>query len=208
MKGITGGQAVVRCLESQGVEYAFGMAGHANLALLDALIDSNIKFVTVPHEQIAAHAADAYFRVTHKPAVVLTTVGPGATNTVAGLADALLDSSAMVVICGGIPSFYAGMGSFQEMDTHHDDEQFEIFKPITKRVWKVAHPRLLPHVLSTPSTRPDGQPRACHGPRTPGLLLLPDGLRPAGRSRPSRHHRQSAGRSVRGGARPPPSHGR
>ena len=148
MKGITGGQAVVRCLESQGVEYAFGMAGHANLALLDALIDSNIKFVTVPHEQIAAHAADAYFRVTHKPAVVLTTVGPGATNTVAGLADALLDSSAMVVICGGIPSFYDGMGSFQEMDTHHDDEQFEIFKPITKRVWKVAHPRLLPHVLS------------------------------------------------------------
>ena len=148
MQEITGGQAVVRCLESQGVEYAFGMAGHANLALLDALIDSSIELVTVPHEQIAAHAADAYFRVTHKPAVVLTTVGPGATNTVAGLADALLDSSAMVVICGGIPSFYAGMGSFQEMDTHHDDEQFEIFKPITKRVWKVAHPRLLPHVLS------------------------------------------------------------
>ena len=61
MKGITGGQAIVQCLESQGVQYAFGMAGHANLALLDALIDSNIKFISVPHEQIAAHAADAFF---------------------------------------------------------------------------------------------------------------------------------------------------
>ena len=148
MKDITGGQAIVRCLESQGVQYAFGMAGHGNLALLDALIDSNIEFISVPHEQIATHAADAYFRLTHKPAVVVTTVGPGATNTVTGLADAMMDSSAMVVICGGIPSFYSGTGSFQEMDAHHDDEQFEIFKPVTKRVWKVASPGLLPHVIS------------------------------------------------------------
>ena len=61
MKGITGGQAIVRCLESQGVQYAFGMAGHGNLALLDALIDSDIEFISVPHEQIATHAADAFF---------------------------------------------------------------------------------------------------------------------------------------------------
>ena len=112
MSQITGGEAIVRSLESQGVEYVFGMAGHANLAFLDPLIDSEIKFITVPHEQIAAHAADAYFRVTHKPAVVTTTVGPGATNVIAGMADALLDSSAMVVICGGIPSFYSGTGGY------------------------------------------------------------------------------------------------
>ena len=89
---LTGGEAVVKCLERQGIEVAFGMVGHGNLAILDALLDSNIRFISVPHEQIATHAADAYFRVTHKPAVVLTTVGPGATNTMTGLADALLDS--------------------------------------------------------------------------------------------------------------------
>ncbi len=145
---MTGGEAVVRCLESQGVEYAFGMAGHANLALLDALIDSKIKFISVPHEQIGVHAADAYFRVTHKPAVIMTTVGPGATNTPTGLADALLDSSAVVVISGGIPSFYSGTDALQELGTHHDDEQFEIFKPLTKRVLKVAHVKLLPHAVA------------------------------------------------------------
>ena len=145
---LTGGEAVVKCLEAQGIEVAFGMVGHGNLALLDALLDSNIRFISVPHEQIATHAADAYFRVTHKPAVVMTTVGPGATNTMTGLADALLDSSAMVVLCGGIPSFYSGTDALQELGTHHDDEQFEIFKPVTKRVWKVAHARQLPHVIA------------------------------------------------------------
>lgn len=145
---LTGGAAVVKCLENQGIEVAFGMVGHGNLAILDALLDSHIKFISVPHEQIATHAADAYFRVTHKPAVVLTTVGPGATNTMTGLADALLDSSAMVVICGGVPSFYSGTDALQELGTHHDDEQFEIFKPVSKRVWKVAHARQLPHVIA------------------------------------------------------------
>lgn len=145
---VTGGEAVVRYLESQGVEYAFGMVGHGNLALVDAFLDSPIKYISVPHEQIAVHAADAYFRITHKPAVVVTTVGPGATNTPTGLADALLDSSAVVVLSGGIPSFYTGTGALQELGTHHDDEQFEIFKPLTKRVWKVAHARLLPQVIS------------------------------------------------------------
>jgi acetolactate synthase-1/2/3 large subunit len=145
---LTGGEAVVKSLENQGIEVAFGMVGHGNLAILDALLDSNIRFISVPHEQIATHAADAYFRVTHKPAVVLTTVGPGATNTMTALADALLDSSAIVVLCGGIPSFYSGMDALQELGTHHDDEQFEMFKPVTKRVWKVAHARQLPHVIS------------------------------------------------------------
>lgn len=148
MAAITGGQAIVRCLENQGVEYAFGLAGHANLALLDALVDSKIKYISFPHEQIATHAADAYFRVTHRPAVVLTTVGPGATNVVPALADALLDSSAVLVICGGIPSFYAGTDAYQEIGTHSDDEQADIFKPLTKRTFRVAHARLLPSVVS------------------------------------------------------------
>ena len=74
---MTGGQAIIRTLEQAGVEVVFGMCGHANLALLDALADSSIKFISVPHEQIATHAADCYFRVTHKIGIVFTTIGPG-----------------------------------------------------------------------------------------------------------------------------------
>jgi acetolactate synthase-1/2/3 large subunit len=145
---MTGGEAVVRCLESEGIEYVFGLCGHANLALLDALNDSSIKFIGVHHEQVAAHAADAYFRVTHKPAVVMTTVGPGVTNAITGVADAALDASAMVLFCGAIPSDYVGREALQELGLHGDDEQFEIYKPFTKRVVKVAQAHLLPHAVA------------------------------------------------------------
>lgn len=134
---ITGGQAVVEFLKRNDITEVFGMAGHGNLALLDSFIDSHINFYSVPHEQIAVHAADAYFRIKNKISVVTTTVGPGSTNTVTALADALLDSSAVLLICGGIPSFYSGKDALQELGIHNDDEQFEIFKPVTKRIWKV-----------------------------------------------------------------------
>ena len=77
-----------------------------------------------------------------------TTAGPGATNVIAGMADALLDSSAVVVICGGIPSFYSGTGGYQERNEHGEDQQFELFRPVTKRVFRAAHASLLPHVIS------------------------------------------------------------
>ena len=110
MKRMTGAHAAVECLEQEGIEYVFGMCGHANLPLLDVLADSKIKFISVPHEQIAAHAAHCYFRVTHRPAVVLTTVGPGLGNTVNGVMDAAADCSAMVVISGNVPSTYGPRG--------------------------------------------------------------------------------------------------
>ena len=77
---LTGGEIDVKCLESAGVEYVFGLCGHTVIGMMDPLIDTSIEFISFRHEQMAAHAADGYFRVTHKPAVLLTHLGPGFTN--------------------------------------------------------------------------------------------------------------------------------
>ena len=88
---VSGAEMVAKYLEEEGVEYVFGLCGHTTLALLDALAyKTKIKFITCRHEQIAAHAADGYFRVTHKPGIVLVHVEPGMTNAVTGVANAAL----------------------------------------------------------------------------------------------------------------------
>ena len=87
---------LVRYLEHRGVEHIFGLCGHTNIAVLTALTNSSIKFINVRHEQIAAHAADAYARVRKKAGVVLSHLGPGLTNAATGVANAALDSIPMV----------------------------------------------------------------------------------------------------------------
>ncbi len=89
---VTAAEAMVVQLESYGVEYVFGTCGHTNIALLDAMGRSTIRFVIARHEQAAAHAADGYARATGKPGVVLLHVGPGMTNAVTGVMTAALDS--------------------------------------------------------------------------------------------------------------------
>jgi len=122
----------------QGIDTVFGTVGHGNLALVDAFADvASIRYLPVFHEQVAIHAADAYYRVSGRVAVVTTTVGPGATNLATGLGDALLDSSAVVVITGGIPSEYAGREPLQALSVTVDDAQPEIFRPLAKRVIRV-----------------------------------------------------------------------
>ena len=91
-KAQTGAEALIRCLEREGVEYVFGLSGGAAMPIFDALVDSKIKLILVRHEQGATHMADGYARATGKPGVVLVTSGPGATNTVTGLLTALMDS--------------------------------------------------------------------------------------------------------------------
>ena len=81
----------VKCLENEGVEYIFGIPGEENLDVMDALLDSPIKFITTRHEQGAAFMADVYGRLTGKAGVCLATLGPGATNLITGVADANLD---------------------------------------------------------------------------------------------------------------------
>src|SRR5438477_5247392 len=134
-------------LERVGVDVIFGLCGHTNIAFLDALGKSRIRFVSVRHEQIAAHAADGYARASGKVGVLLTHLGPGLTNAATGVANAALDSIPMVVIAGDIPSHYYGRHPHQEVNLHQDADQFQIYRPFCKRVYRVDRPGDLPRIL-------------------------------------------------------------
>src|SRR5215216_3895770 len=96
----TAAKLLVRCLENEGVEYIFGVPGEENIDVMDALLESSIRFVTTHHEQGAAFMADVYGRLTGRAGVCMSTLGPGATNLITGVADANLDKSPMVAITG------------------------------------------------------------------------------------------------------------
>src|SRR3954468_495770 len=134
-------------LERLGVEVIFGLCGHTVIALLDALGKSRIRFVSTRHERVAAHAADGYARATGKPGVVLTHLGPGLTNACTGVANAALDSIPMVVIAGDVPSYYNGRHPHQEFNLHQDADQFQIYRPFCKRVYRVDRVADLPRVM-------------------------------------------------------------
>src|SRR3989441_13172254 len=131
-------------LERLGVDVIFGLCGHTNIAFLDALGKSRIRFVTARHEQVAAHAADGYARASGKPGVVLTHLGPGLTNATTGVANAALDSIPMVVISGDVPSHFYGRHPHQEFNLHQDADQFQIYRPFCKRVYRVDRAADLP----------------------------------------------------------------
>ena len=115
---LTGAEIVVRALRDQGVEHIFGYPGGAVLPIYDALFQQDaVEHVLVRHEQGAAHAAEGYARSTGKPGVLLVTSGPGATNAVTGLADALMDSIPVVCFTGQVPTHLIGSDAFQECDT-------------------------------------------------------------------------------------------
>jgi acetolactate synthase I/II/III large subunit len=116
MKKLTGAQIIIESLIAEGVDVIFGYPGGAILPTYDALLDSKIKHVLVRHEQGAAHMAEGYARVSGRPGVVIVTSGPGATNTVTGIADANMDSTPMVVISGQVPTTMIGNDAFQEAD--------------------------------------------------------------------------------------------
>ena len=117
-ESIPGAEIVVKALIDQGVEVIFGYPGGAVLPLYDALFKQNhIRHILVRHEQAAVHAAEGYARSTGKVGVVLVTSGPGATNAVTGLTDALMDSIPIVCITGQVPTHLIGNDAFQEADT-------------------------------------------------------------------------------------------
>ncbi|MDV7270927.1 thiamine pyrophosphate-binding protein [Thioclava sp. A2] len=136
-----------RYLEGRGVRHVFGLCGHTNIAVLAAMAESGIEFVSVRHEQISAHAADGYARVTGKASVVLSHLSPGLTNAATGVANAALDCIPMVVIAGDIPSYYYGKHPHQEVNLHADGSQYEIYRPFVKRAWRVDTPELLPEIM-------------------------------------------------------------
>ncbi|RMA42004.1 acetolactate synthase 3 large subunit [Rhodophyticola porphyridii] len=129
---MTGAQMVVEALKDQGVDTIFGYPGGAVLPIYDEVFQQNeIRHILVRHEQGAVHAAEGYARATGRPGVVLVTSGPGATNAVTGLTDALMDSIPIVVLTGQVPTFMIGSDAFQEADT------VGITRPCTKMNWLV-----------------------------------------------------------------------
>lgn len=127
-------EVLVRCLENEGVEYIFGIPGEENLDVMNALVNSKIRFVTVRHEQGAAFMADVYGRLTGKAGVCLSTLGPGATNLVTGVADAFLDGSPLVAITGQVGTDQMQLTSHQYLDLT------TMFAPITKRTKQIIRP--------------------------------------------------------------------
>src|SRR5437868_287464 len=134
-------------LEELGVEVIFGLCGHTIIAFLDALGKSSIRFISTRHEQVAAHAADGYARASGRTSVLLTHLGPGLTNAATGVANAALDSIPMVVIAGDVPSHYFGRHPHQEINLHMDGDQFEVFRPFCKRIYRVDRPADLPRIM-------------------------------------------------------------
>ncbi|WP_372891267.1 acetolactate synthase 3 large subunit [Rhodosalinus sp.] len=137
-KAMTGAKMVVQALKDQGVDTVFGYPGGAVLPIYDEIFQqSEIRHILVRHEQGAVHAAEGYARSTGKPGVVLVTSGPGATNAVTGLTDALMDSIPIVVLTGQVPTFLIGSDAFQEADT------VGITRACTKHNWLVKDPARL-----------------------------------------------------------------
>jgi len=141
-KKITGAEMVIQTLHDQGVESVFGYPGGAVLPIYDAIFQQeNVKHILVRHEQGASHAAEGYARSTGKVGVLIVTSGPGATNAVTGLTDALLDSIPIVCISGQVPTHLIGTDAFQEADT------VGITRACTKHNWLVKDIKDLPRIM-------------------------------------------------------------
>jgi acetolactate synthase-1/2/3 large subunit len=159
---MTGARMVVQALRDQGVEVVFGYPGGAVLPIYDEIFQQNdIRHILVRHEQGAVHMAEGYARSTGKPGVVLVTSGPGATNAVTGLVDALMDSIPLVVLTGQVPTFMIGTDGFQEADT------VGITRPCTKHNWLVKDTAKLAGVIH------EAFHVATHGRPGPVLIDIP-----------------------------------
>ena len=142
MEQLSGGEALIRALHDEGVEFLFGYPGGAVLHIYDALFrQDHVEHILVRHEQAATHAADGYARATGKPGVVLVTSGPGATNAVTGIATAYMDSIPMIVISGQVESRLIGSDGFQETD------MVGVSRPIVKHSFMVQNAADIPKTI-------------------------------------------------------------
>jgi acetolactate synthase-1/2/3 large subunit len=133
---------IARFLQDEGIEYIYGYPGGSVLHIYDALFrQDKVKHILVRHEQAATHMADGYARATGTAGTVLVTSGPGATNTITGIATAFTDSIPMVVLCGQVPSTLVGEDAFQETDMRG------VSRPVVKHNLTVRHPSEIPEIL-------------------------------------------------------------
>ncbi|BFM40088.1 acetolactate synthase large subunit [Synechocystis sp. LKSZ1] len=150
-------ELLVQCLENEGVEYIFGLPGEENLHILEALKHSSIRFITTRHEQGAAFMADVYGRLTGKAGVCLSTLGPGATNLLTGVADANLDGAPLVAITGQVGTDRMHIESHQYLDL------VAMFSPVTKWNRQIVRPSITPEVVRKAFKRAQSEkPGATH----------------------------------------------
>jgi acetolactate synthase-1/2/3 large subunit len=144
-----GGEVIVDYLIKQKVPYVFGICGHGNVGILDALHarKDEIKLVAPRHEQCAGHMADGYFRVKHAPAATLTSTGPGSANLVMSLVTALSDSSAFLAITANVPTSQANRAPFQELYSHNQADFAQVLRPVGKRSFQPSRVDMLPLAL-------------------------------------------------------------
>ena len=153
----------VKCLENENVQYIFGIPGEENIDVMDALLDSPIKFDTTHHEQGAAFMADVYGRLTGRAGVCMSTLGPGATNLITGVADANMDRAPIVAIAG------QGATTRLHKESHQILDLVSMFKPITKYSTQILEPGIVPEIVrkASRSRRPKSRaPPSSTFPRT------------------------------------------
>src|SRR5215467_14151627 len=154
MARMKGAELITEHLIANDIPYVFGICGHGNVGMLDPLYQARdrIKLVSPRHEQVAAHMADAYFRVKHKPVATLTSCGPGSCNIVMPLALAISDSSALLAITANVPTSQFNRSPFQEINTHFQADFPNIIRPVVKRSFQPTRVDMLPLALRQATT--------------------------------------------------------
>ena len=146
---LTGGQIVAKALKDYGVTYVAGVPGHGIWSLFDAFLEegSKLPFIQVMHEQSAVHMADGFFRASGKPMACSTSIGPGATNTIIGLATCYADSIPVFFVSGGPATHMKGHGVMQEIERQQENAFPRITEQVTKRVYKAGRVDELPFIM-------------------------------------------------------------
>ncbi|HKI97838.1 MAG TPA: thiamine pyrophosphate-binding protein [bacterium] len=149
-----GAELITEFLVREKFPYVFGLCGHGNVGMLDALYDARdrIKLISPRHEQTAGHMADAYYRVRHEPVATLTSCGPGSANLVMALANAISDSSAFLAITANVPTQQFNRGPFQEIHRHYQADFPSVVRPVVKRSFQPTRVDMLPLALRQATT--------------------------------------------------------
>ncbi|HEV8553173.1 MAG TPA: thiamine pyrophosphate-binding protein, partial [Casimicrobiaceae bacterium] len=149
MARMKGAELIARFLVEERIPYVFGICGHGNVGMLDALYDvrDKVKLVAPRHEQTAAHMADGYFRVKHRPVATLTSTGPGSANLIMALAVAQTDSSALLAITANVPTSQFNRGPFQELNRHNQADFPNVIRPVVKHSFQPTRVEMLPLAL-------------------------------------------------------------
>ena len=154
MPKMKGGELITEFLIKEKIPYVFGICGHGNVGIIDALhqAQDQITMISPRHEQTAGHMADAYFRVRHEPVATLTSCGPGSANLIMSLANALADSSAFLAITANTPTQQFNRGPFQELNRHNQADFPSLVRPVVKRSYQAYRVEMLPLMLRQATT--------------------------------------------------------